>query len=253
MAFYNSYHSICEYIKQGKGRLLLDDQRLAKAQKELERGKKSRLLQLRELAETHGVEVAVRPSHSLQGLLEQSHYRGFILEVGEAAVATGSKRLADILRERPQLVVLLDGVLDVGNLGALLRSCDLFEVGAVFIPLHGTAGQGESGNQLARASAGALAWVPLIEGNLQQALSQLKDVGYWAYSADMEGDSLFSAEIQFPAALILGAEERGVSHQLLKNSDYSLRIPTAGHLDSLNVSVAGAVCLYEMRRQLSSK
>ncbi len=281
MEYYNSFHSISEFIKQGQAnrgasRLLLDSQRLGKAQKADREGgapsPKSRLLQLMRLAEQQGVRVEERPTQELQNLLEQRHYRGYILALDRlsqmrdyadensdrAAVRLNglpkAGNIADILARMPRLVLLLDGVLDVGNLGAILRSGDLFGIGAVLVS-HRSAGRSDrdAANQLGRASVGASAWVPLIEGNLAQMARQLQSGGYWLYGADMDGQVAACTEFSEPCALVLGSEERGLSPRLKQLCDALVCIPVEGHLDSLNVSAAGAVLMYEIRRQWQSE
>ncbi len=259
MEYYNSFHSITEFIRQGQGRLLVDAQRRHNAERDAakgkKKGKKSRILQLIQLAEQHQLPVEEHKPQELQGLLELSHYRGYILAIDRQADSERQAKagnVAEVLQRRPDLVLLLDGVLDVGNLGAIVRSADLFEVGAVFVPQR-RAGRlpRDAQNQLGRASCGANAWVPLIEGNLAQAAQQLQKAGYWLYGADMRGELASRMEFQAPCALLLGAEDQGISSQLRQACDFRVRIPTAGHIDSLNVSAAGAVLLYEVRRQWS--
>ena len=247
--YYNSFHSIVEFLKQGKGILLLDSERLRKAQKvqTKQSTKKSRILQLLALAKTHGVPVEVRPPASLQDLLSQKHYRGYILKAGEALQKEIG--LADILRTQPRLVLLLDGVLDAGNFGAIVRSADLFGAAAIFCKANNVE---NIANQLARSSAGAAAWVPQIEINLLRAATQLKAGGYWLYGADMQGEDIAQVEFVRPCALVMGAEETGIHAQLRQLCDKLVQIPTKGHIDSLNVSAAAAIFMYEIQRQSKS-
>ena len=251
--YYNSFHSIVEFLKQGKGILLLDSERLRKAQKaqtkdSAEKTPKSRILQLLALAKAHGVAVEERPPASLQDLLPQKHYRGYIFKAGEALPkAIG---LADILRTQPPLVLLLDGVLDAGNFGAIVRSADLFGAAAIFCKANNV---GNIANQLARSSAGAAAWVPQIEINLLRVATQLKACGYWLYGADIQGEDIAQVEFVRPCALVMGAEETGIHAQLRQQCDKLVRIPTKGHIDSLNVSAAAAILMYEIQRQSKSQ
>ena len=247
--YYNSFHSIVEFLKQGKGILLLDSERLRKAQKAQTKDsaeKKSRILQLLALAKVHGVAVEERPPASLQDLLPQKHYRGYILKAGE----TRQKAIGDILRTQPPLVLLLDGVLDAGNFGAIVRSADLFGAAAIFCKANNV---GNTANQLARSSAGAAAWVPQIEINLLRAATQLKAGGYWLYGADMQGEDIAQVEFVRPCALVMGAEETGIHAQLRQLCDKLVQIPTTGHIDSLNVSAAAAILMYEIQRQSKSQ
>lgn len=253
MTYYNSYHAAAEFLKQGRGKLLVDERRWEKALKASSQGKKSRLFSLVQLAKEHSVPVTWTSSNELEGVLESSHYRGFLLKITDQIKIETGQDFDSILRLKPSLIVLLDGILDIGNIGALLRSCDLFGVGAVLTSFRSKKGGGdrmEKDNQLGRSSAGANAWVPLLEINLHRAVKELREAGYWIYAADLTGKSLFEIEVREPVALILGAEEKGISHQVRMLADFSCFIPTKGHMDSLNVAVAGGIFLYEMRRQL---
>ncbi|WGK69537.1 RNA methyltransferase [Candidatus Haliotispira prima] len=257
MEYYNSFHSITEFLKQdrarqGQSRLLLDRQRLHNAHRDAEKGKKSRMLQLIELAKENNVKMEARPPQELQSLLEQSHYRGYVLALDRLdpdELQAKAADIAEILVRRPDLVIMLDGVLDVGNLGAIVRSSDLFGAGAVFVS-HRSAGRSDrnAANQLSRAASGANAWVPVIEGNLARMALQLQEAGYQLYGADMRGKPAAHNEFSRPCVLILGAEERGIHTRMREICDELVRIPTEGHLDSLNVSAAGAVLMYEIRR-----
>lgn len=152
--------------------------------------------------------------------------------------------LADSLPDKA-LVLLLDHIEDPHNLGAILRSADIFAVDLVIIPDRRAARETET---VSRVSAGAAAYVPLARvSNLARALEQLKEAGFWAYAADMQGSRL--PDVSFPAktVLVMGAEGKGVSRLLKELSDETVSIPQGGHIDSLNVSVAAGIFLYAIR------
>ncbi|OHD11072.1 MAG: 23S rRNA (guanosine(2251)-2'-O)-methyltransferase RlmB [Spirochaetes bacterium GWB1_48_6] len=151
------------------------------------------------------------------------------------------------LKKENALVVILDGVTDPQNFGALLRSCDKFETDLVVVPGRRSAGETSAASA---ASAGALAWVPRATvTNLSRALGQLKEQGFWIYGADMGGEPAFDMKFTGRVALILGSEGAGISRLVKDNCDFITSIPTGGHVDSLNVSVAAGILLYEIRRQ----
>ena len=133
------------------------------------------------------------------------------------------------------------------NLGALLRSADLFFVDAVIVPGKRSARDSEV---VAKTSSGASAFVPLFEvTNLTRSLLALKEAGYWVYGADMEGKSAREVKFAENTVLVLGSEDKGLSRLVRETCDELVRIPTRGHVDSFNVSVAGGILLYEIRRQ----
>jgi len=145
------------------------------------------------------------------------------------------------------LVLVLDHVEDPQNLGAILRSADVFAADLIVAPRKRSAPLTEAA---VKASAGAAAYAPLaLVPNLAEALRRLKKAGYWLYTADTGGASLPSADLSSRAVIVLGNEGAGVSRLLKDECDFALSIPMAGHVDSLNVSAAAAVLMYDYRRR----
>lgn len=146
-----------------------------------------------------------------------------------------------------RIVVLLDSVTDPHNVGAIIRSCDQFGVDLVVLPERRGAKNSEI---IQRSSAGASAWVPTaVVPNLVRAAEMLKAAGYWIYGADAGGESAQKAKLTGKIALVMGSEGTGISRLLENTCDGILSIPTCGRLDSLNVSVATGILLYEISRQ----
>jgi 23S rRNA (guanosine2251-2'-O)-methyltransferase len=145
-------------------------------------------------------------------------------------------------------LVLLDGVEDPHNLGAIIRSAHAAGAGAVVIPERRAAGLTET---VAKAAAGALQYLPVARvGNLNRALDTLKERGYWIYGLDERGGEIYTeAKYAAPTAFVLGAEGHGLHQSVRKHCDALVRIPMAGEVSSLNVSVAAGVVLFEWRRR----
>ncbi len=159
--------------------------------------------------------------------------------------------LSDRREGRPSPIVALDHITDPHNLGAILRSALLLEVGLVIIPTRRSAVAGET---VSRVSVGASRFVPVsYVPNLRVALGACRDAGWWIYGADAGGDALHTLSFDRNAVIVLGAEGRGLSPILRKTVDAVVTIasaapPEAG-VDSFNVSVAAGILLYEYRRQ----
>ncbi len=155
-------------------------------------------------------------------------------------------------KEEKLTVVVLDKVTDPHNVGAILRSCDQFGANLVIIPEHNSANDIEGNEIIGRTSAGASAWVPFtIVNNLVHAVEQLKNAGFWIYGADAGGETLSKVNFSEKTCIIMGSEGNGISTLLEKQCDTIVSIPTCGKIDSLNVSVAAGVLLYELfRRQI---
>ena len=168
---------------------------------------------------------------------------------GEAVAGTGAAGVDGVAGEANSrcTVVILDSITDPHNVGAILRSCDQFGASLVVIPEHNSASDIAGNEVIGRTSAGASAWVPVaIVNNLVRAAEQLKQAGFWIYGADAGGENC--RKINFPAksVLIMGSEGTGIASLLEKQCDTIVSIPTCGKIDSLNVSVAAGVLLYEL-------
>ena len=147
--------------------------------------------------------------------------------------------------ERP-ILVILDGINDPHNLGAILRCCDVFDVSGILIPKHN---QVPLTATVAKTSAGAINYVPVaLVGNLNQTIAKLKEEGYWVVSSDGSAKIDYQTlNYDFKVALVIGSEGQGVSKLVLANSDYIVKIPQYGHVNSLNASVATGILLAKIR------
>ncbi|MBO4640459.1 MAG: 23S rRNA (guanosine(2251)-2'-O)-methyltransferase RlmB [Treponema sp.] len=151
-----------------------------------------------------------------------------------------------------ETVLILDKITDPHNVGAIIRSCDQFGASLVIIPEHNSASNIASNEIIGRSSAGASAWVPVaIVKNLVRATEQLKQAGFWIYGADAGGQNITSLSFAQKSAIIMGSEGSGIDSLLQKNCDTIVSIPTCGKIDSLNVSVAAGVLLYEVYRSIT--
>lgn len=177
--------------------------------------------------------------------MEQS--KGAILKV--PAETTRNPSLEDLVAQAgdQSCLIVLDGITDVQNLGAILRSADLFAVDGILVPKRRSAHESRG---VDRTSAGASAYVPVVEvPNLVRSLQYLKEAGYWIYGADMEGKPVMDVDLNRKSVLVMGSEDRGLGRLVKEACDFLVRIPMAGHVGSFNVSVATGILLYEIRRQ----
>jgi len=173
-------------------------------------------------------------------------HQGVIAVVSEKPVLS-LESLLDAAHQ-PALVVVLDGVEDPRNLGAILRTAEAAGADGVLLPERHSAGLSET---VARASAGALEHVRVARvGNLVQALEALKARGIWVVGFDAAGQERWDAvDLERPVALVLGGEGRGIRRLVREHCDHLVSIPQFGHVGSLNVSVAAGIALYEAVRQ----
>ena len=145
-------------------------------------------------------------------------------------------------------VVLLDGLTDVRNFGAIARTCDCAGVDAIVIPERNSVSVGADA---VKTSAGALHYIPVCrEHSLTWAVKFLKDSGYKIYGASEKAtQSYIAPDYTTPVAIVLGSEEKGISDEILRLCDGLVAIPEYGHINSLNVSVAAGIMIYEVVRQ----
>ncbi len=172
-------------------------------------------------------------------------------ETHQGVVAFGAaSRYAELsdVTGSAKLLVVLDGVEDPHNLGAIVRTANAAGAAAVLIPERRAAGLTET---VAKSAAGALEYVPVVRiGNVTRTLEDLKKNGFWIYGLDERGtDSYDTVEYATPSVIVLGGEGKGL-HQLVRaHCDVLVRIPMAGTIPSLNVSVAAGIVLFEWKRR----
>lgn len=182
-------------------------------------------------------------------------HRGIVLEVhGEDSkpqnIINFDNWILESANSEKSTVLILDGVTDPHNIGAIIRSCDQFGADLIIIPEHGSARDVTENEVIGRSSAGASAWVPVcVVNNLNRIAKQLKDAGFWIYGADAGGTTLSEVNFSDKTAIVMGSEGTGISRLLEEECDSIVSIPTCGKIDSLNVSVAAGVLLYERYRR----
>jgi 23S rRNA (guanosine2251-2'-O)-methyltransferase len=149
---------------------------------------------------------------------------------------------------RARLLVVLDGVEDPHNLGAVIRTAHAAGADAVVIPERRAAGLTDV---VAKAAAGALEYVPVVRtGNVNRALEKLKQLGFWIYGLDERGQQDYDkTDFASPSVIVLGGEGKGLHELVKRHCDLLVRIPVSGKVSSLNVSVAAGVVLFEWRRR----
>ena len=173
-------------------------------------------------------------------------HQGIIAEIKPFEYIDFEEILRRSRKQTLPIIVILDGINDTHNLGAILRSCDVFNVTGVLIPKHN---QVPLNATVAKASAGAINYVPVAQiGSINQTIQKLKDNGFWIVSTDGSAQIDYSKlTYDFPVALVIGSEGKGVSSLVIKNSDYVVKIPQYGHVNSLNASVAAGILLSRIR------
>lgn len=202
-----------------------------------------------------GVPVQRVPRQQIEALFPGKVHQGVIAEVlANHEPAYNLEEFLQGIHETPfpPFLLILDGIEDPRNLGALLRTANAAGVQGVIIPKHRAA---RITPVVAKTSSGAIASTPIIRiANLVQTCHILKKRGFWIIGADAAGKELwYQVDFTCPIALVLGGEGKGISRLLREECDFIVRLPMLGKINSLNVSVAGGILMYEMLRQRSTK
>lgn len=236
-----------------------------------------RLHEITELAQTAKIPVQYVPRAKLEGLLRQdknqpgqdaqhrqnqhaqyyqdqhAQHQGIVASVAPKKLLTLPELIAQVEPEiqtgQFPLLLMLDGVTDPRNFGAILRVSDAAGVAGIIIPKHNSAGFGPA---VSKTASGAEASVPVaVVSNLAQAVDKLKKAGFWTFAALQNPESpLYDRQdYRMPVLLILGSEGEGISPILTKACDFSVRIPMRGIVDSLNVATAAAILVFHIQSQ----
>jgi 23S rRNA (guanosine2251-2'-O)-methyltransferase len=203
----------------------------------------ARLQEIIDMARRASVPVRFESRSALDRLAGTPAHQG-VVALGAAKKYTEIESLG-----QAELIVVLDGVEDPHNLGAIIRTAHAAGASAAVIPERRAAGVTDV---VAKAAAGALEHLPVVRvTNINRTLEDLKERGYWIYGLDERGvEDYDKVEYGSPAAIVLGGEGKGLHEQVRKHCDVLVRIPMAGKISSLNVSVAAGVVLFEWKRRL---
>ena len=239
--FVYGIHAVTQFLKQSPDRCLA----LYCADR-----RNPRLLELVEQARSKGVEVRMEKRERLTQLGGGDKHQGCLLEIIDSTTTLNFDQCLQAINANTLLLVL-DGVQDPHNLGACLRSADACGVDAVIIPRDRSV---KVNATVRKVAAGGAESVPVIEvTNLVRSLKELKQAGVWVYGSSGEApDSLYDHAYNGPIALVMGAEGSGLRRLTMESCDHLVKLPMRGQVESLNVSVATGICLYEILRSQST-
>jgi 23S rRNA (guanosine2251-2'-O)-methyltransferase len=182
----------------------------------------------------------------LDRICENGNHQGCAAEVKPFEYSSLKEVIKYSKNQEKPLILILDEVNDPHNFGAIIRSADAFHVDAIIIKNRN---QVPVNMTVTKVSTGAVDYVKIVMvNNLVNAIKELKENGFWVYAADGSGkDDYSKAKFDGPVALVMGSEGFGIARLVLKNSDFIIKIPMSGHVNSLNVSVATGIILSRIR------
>jgi len=208
-----------------------------------------RITQLVNYAESQGISVEYLKKTDLQKQADSHKTQGVAVRYKSSAKVEG-KSLEDIMQKENVFLLVLDGVTDPHNLGACLRTADAAGVDAVIVPKDRAAGLTPTARKVACGAAESMAFFQVT--NLARTLKQLHENEIWMVGTAGEAENnLYDIELTGKLALIMGAEEKGMRRLTRESCDQLVKMPMLGQVESLNVSVATGVCLFEAVRQRS--
>ena len=197
-------------------------------------------------AKDAGVTLRMLPAEQIDRLALRGVHNGVVADVSDAAYADFEEAA-----DNAKFVLILDGVTDPQNFGAILRVAEGFGVELVVIPQHESVGLTPAA---VKASAGAAQWVRVAQvTNLARTIESLKKREFWIYGAAVGGDPPPAIDFRGRVALVLGSEGKGIRRNVLEHCDRVVTIPMAGRVESFNVATAAAVLCYEVYRQNSAE
>ena len=203
-------------------------------------------------ANDRGIEIQSANRARLQQISGETRHQGIVAEIRRSQTLdeAGLRSLVEktFTDEKQLLLLVLDGIQDPHNLGACLRTADAAGVTAVVVPRHGAAGLGPT---VSKVAAGGAETVPFaVVANIGKVLDWLKDYGVTVVgTSDAADKTLYDCKFTGPLAFVMGREHSGLRERIASRCDQLVSLPMAGQVESLNVSVATGICLYEVLRQ----
>jgi len=194
-----------------------------------------------------GIGVEITDRSVLDQMTGSAHHQGVAARTKPFAFMA----IEDLLQATPPLLVVLDGITDPQNLGAIVRSAEVLGAGGVVVPKDRSVGVTPT---VIRASSGAAIHLPIVQVvNLVRALEQIKESGYWIIGLDAAGTSKFQDLPTFElASIVIGGEGKGMRPLVARSCDFTVSIPVRGRVSSLNAGAAAAIGIHEIRSRLSS-
>lgn len=178
---------------------------------------------------------------TLDKMSKSGNHQGYLAEVKEYKLSS----VDEMVKDSNGLIVVLDGLEDVHNLGAIIRTCDCAGVDGVIYKAHNAA---KINDTVAKVACGALEYVKVAEvNNIVNTLKKLKDKGYWVVGSDADGDRAYDdMDYSMNTVLIIGSEGKGMSRIVKEECDFIVSLPMKGHVTSLNASVAAGILIYNV-------
>jgi len=200
------------------------------------------------IAKKRNIRCSFVKKEKFDSLSDHPNTQGVIAQRPNQKLFSFEEIIASAKVKQYPLLLILDSIQDTHNLGAIIRSAECSGVDGIIITKHNSAPLNET---VAKTSAGALEYVKICAvSNLSQAIDEIKKAGFWVFGSHLSNSKKYSdVNYKLPVAIVLGNEEKGIRQLTAAKCDFLINIPMVGKIDSLNVSVAAGVILFEIQRQ----
>ncbi|MEK9779551.1 MAG: 23S rRNA (guanosine(2251)-2'-O)-methyltransferase RlmB [Gammaproteobacteria bacterium] len=214
----------------------------------ISRSEDKRVVRVKDLAKTSQINSELIDSKKIDRLVGHSKHQGFAAEISNLGFLSEKDIIPRLKNLTTARVLILDSIQDPRNLGACLRSALAFEFDAVIINKDGSSPINE---YVFKTSVGAILNLNIFYvTNLSRSINTLKDIGFWVLGLDGHGEgSIFSEKFSSKTAVVLGSEGSGIRKLVKENCDHLIKIPISNKVESLNISVAAGIIMYELKKQ----
>ena len=214
----------------------------------LSRSEDKRGVKIKSLANSSQINFEILDSKKIDQTAGHSKHQGFLAEISNPGFLSEKDIIPRLKNLNTSRVLILDSIQDPRNLGACLRSALAFEFDAVIVNKDGSSPINE---YVFKTSVGAILNLDIFYvTNLSRSINSLKDIGYWVLGLDGNGEgSIFSEKFSSKTAVVLGSEGSGIRKLVKENCDYLIKIPISNKVESLNISVAAGIIMYELKKQ----
>jgi len=214
----------------------------------ISRSEDKRVVRIKNLAKTSQINLELIDSKKIDRLAGHSKHQGFAAEISNLGFLSEKDIIPRLKNLTTSRVLILDSIQDPRNLGACLRSALAFEFDAVIINKDGSSPINE---YVFKTSVGAILNLNIFYvTNLSRSINTLKDIGFWVLGLDGHGEgSIFSEKFSLKTAVVLGSEGSGIRKLVKENCDHLIKIPISNKVESLNISVAAGIIMYELKKQ----
>ena len=205
--------------------------------------------QIMRMAKQKGIIVSACDGKKLDFMSGNGAHQGVLAVISQTEYCSVDDLLQTAQEKgEPPFLVMLDGIEDPHNLGAIIRSCNVAGVHGVIIPKHRAAGVNAT---VYKASAGAVNYTKVAKvSNLKNTMGELKEKGLWFFGAEADGDQMYyQADLKGPVCIVIGSEGSGISRLVREGCDFLVKIPVMGQINSLNASVAAGILIFETLKQ----